>query len=430
LSRYSFLPPSTPWVSSVTGEVKTGAPDADYWTDHLRQPVLFGQATMHLGGADPTHFIEIGPGATCLVSVRENLKPANSLCLRSLNIKKGERTESYFFLDAICQLYKRGRAIHWQPILTGQSVPGLLPGLPFIQQPYWMRGISIDDFAVFATPGLTPTISATDRQKDWHYQLVDAGSPSEPASGKGTTRKFNWLIVGPSGPLLEALTVSIKSRGEDVYCVNADSIGPASLFRRSVETSREAEAEAWSKAIAKIFNLKSRAGAVDWKILYVAGSRQVTEWSASALDEVQRREFGALIPMLQALRQQALVHPVWVLTENAQAVSQAAGARLNLGAAPVWGFCKTLYLEHPEWRGGMIDLTAADPAQTKADNVVRKVVNAEFESCVALRGDRQHVQKIVRAPLSAGKSSPAVSVVSVSPSRNGPWPGGRASWCC
>jgi acyl transferase domain-containing protein/acyl-CoA synthetase (AMP-forming)/AMP-acid ligase II/surfactin synthase thioesterase subunit/acyl carrier protein len=405
LSRYSFLPPSTPWVSSVTGKIKTEAPDADYWTDHLRQPVLFGQATMHLGGTGPTHFIEIGPGATCLVSVRENLKPANSLFLRSLNVKKGERTESYFFLDAICQLYRRGRAIHWQPILTGESVSSLLPGLPFIQQRYWMKGISIDDFAVFATPASRPAISATDSQKDWHYQMewVDAGAPSEPAAGKGTTRKFNWLIVGPSGPLLEALTVSIKSRREEVYCLDADSIGPASLFRRSAETSREARAEAWSKAIARIFNLKSRAGAVDWKILYVAGSGQATEWSAAALDEVQRREFGALIPMLQALRQQGLVHPVWVVTEDAQAVSPAAGAELNLGAAPVWGFCKTLYLEHPEWRGGMIDLSAADPARPKADNVVRKVVNPEFESCVALRGDRQHVQKIVRAPLSAGK---------------------------
>ena len=407
LSGYSFLPPSTPWVSSVTGNVKTDAPDADYWTDHLRQPVLFGEATRHLGGTVPTDFIEIGPGATCLVSVRENLKPVNSLCLRTLNVKKGERTESYFFLDAIGQLYKRGHAIRWQAILSGQSVPRLLPGLHFIRQPYWTKGISADDFSAFATSGLKPTIPQHDDRNDWHYRLewVDAGRLSEPANGKGATRRFNWLVVGTPGPFLEALTSSIESRREEVYCLDAESIGPKSLFRRSAETPRKPGLEAWSKAIAKVVNLKSRAGAKDWKILYVAGRCEVTEWSAPTLEAVQRKEFGALIPMLQALREQGLVHPVWVLTEDAQAVPQAAGARLNLGASPVWGFCKTLYLEHPEWRGGMIDLTAADSARTKAENVVRKVVNPEFESCVALRGHGQHVQKIVRAPVAAAKAT-------------------------
>ena len=96
LSGYSFLPPSTPWISSVSGEIKTDAPDADYWTDHLRKPILFAQATKHLGGAGPTHFIEIGLGP-CLVSVRENLKPPNPCaCVRSTS--KGRTTESYFFL--------------------------------------------------------------------------------------------------------------------------------------------------------------------------------------------------------------------------------------------------------------------------------------------------------------------------------------------
>lgn len=405
LSGYSFLPPSTPWVSSVSGEVKTDAPDADYWTDHLREPILFAQATKHLGGPVATHFIEIGPGATCLVSVRENLKPVNSLCLRSLNVKKGERTESYFFLDAIGQLYKRGHAIYWQTILTGQSVPQGLPGLQFIRQPYWMKGVSADDFSAFATPGLKPAISGHDDQKDWHYQLewVDAGVLSEPAAG--ATRKFNWLVVGTPGPFLNALTNSIKSRHEAVYCLNADSIGRGFLFWRSAQTPRKAKAEAWSKAIAKVFNLKSRAGAKDWKILYVADPCDATEWSASALEAVQLKEFGALIPMLQALREQGLVHPVWVLTEDAQSVPQAASAKLNLAASPLWGFCKTLYLEHPEWRGGMIDLTAADSAPTKAENVVRKVVNPEFESCVALRGRGHHVQKIVRAPPPASRAA-------------------------
>jgi acyl transferase domain-containing protein/acyl-CoA synthetase (AMP-forming)/AMP-acid ligase II/surfactin synthase thioesterase subunit len=407
LSGYSFAAPTTPWISSVTGEVKTDAPDADYWTDQLRQPVLFGQATKHLGGARRAHFIEIGPGATCLASVRENLRPVDSLCLRSLNVKKGDRTESYFFLDAIGQLYKRGHAIHWPAILTGRSVPRLLPGLQFIQQPYWMKGLSAEAFSAFAAPGSKPAISHNDDRKDWHYRLewVDAGALSEPAYGERATRKFNWLVVGTPGPFSEALTYSIEARHEEVYCLSADSIGSDSLFRRSAATPRKADAAAWSKTIAKVVNLKSRVGAKDWKILYVADPGEVTQWSAAALEAVQRREFAALIPMLQALREQGLVHPVWILTEDAQTVPQAAGAKLNLGASPVWGFGKTLYLEHPEWRGGMIDLTAADPVRTKADNAVKKIVNQEFESCVALRGHRQYVQKIVRAPLAAGAAA-------------------------
>jgi acyl transferase domain-containing protein len=90
----------------------TEAPDATYWTDHLRNTVQFAKAVDQLGNEGPLHFIEIGPGASTLAALRECTGGGKSLLLRSLTFKKGDRTESFYFLDSIGKLYTAGMHIN------------------------------------------------------------------------------------------------------------------------------------------------------------------------------------------------------------------------------------------------------------------------------------------------------------------------------
>ncbi|MEL7114883.1 MAG: alpha/beta fold hydrolase, partial [Pseudomonadota bacterium] len=97
---------------------------------------------------------------------------------------------------------------------------------------------------------------------------------------------------------------------------------------------------------------------------------------------------------------QAYIYAVWLLTEGAQAVTEAAPA--HPAAASLWGFGKTLFLEHPTWRGGMIDLDPAANADDLSRQVIAKTLDTAYEATVALRQGRQYRQQITPAPIPAG----------------------------
>src|SRR5690606_9645101 len=125
------------------------------WTEHLLNTVNFKAAANLLPKEGNLHFIEIGPGASTLVAVNDTLNLSDALLLRSLNIKKGERTEDYFFYDSVGKLYQTGINIKWDAIFEGTAYPDRLPGQKFMHKSYWMAGIDAERLAEFANPSGT-----------------------------------------------------------------------------------------------------------------------------------------------------------------------------------------------------------------------------------------------------------------------------------
>jgi acyl transferase domain-containing protein/acyl-CoA synthetase (AMP-forming)/AMP-acid ligase II/surfactin synthase thioesterase subunit/acyl carrier protein len=404
MSAFSFSPPTKKWISALKGEVMTEAPDADYWTDHMRNTVQFGAATEHLKQEKSIHFIEIGPGATTLVAVRENLGASDSLLLRSLNIKKGERTESYFFLDTIGKLFEQGFSIRWDALLSGNFLPHLLPGQQFMHEPYWIKGITAQDFSAFASSANHPKPKVRS-QSDWHYTMewIAKGELPGPPVKDAETRVFNWLVVGPASPLIDALLVELKARNEKAFWVGVKNSDHKTKAKRAAHLRPQAGKADCYAVLDNIISLQSRAGVRDWKMLVVNETAAPPQWTTESLETAQEKTLGLLISLLQSTRKLALVFPVWVISQNAQWIPETDKNTFNPGASPLWGFCKTLFLEHPELRGGMIDLSVSDTALDKADNVIRKVLQPQFESCVAIRKNRQYIQQLVPAPLPAGR---------------------------
>ena len=392
LEAYHFAAPQRAWMSTLTGRRMTEAPGAEHWVRHLRQPVLFAPALAGLGDT-PLDFVEIGPGASALAGARETLGRKEALYLRTLNPKKGERTESFFLLDALCRLYERGAAVDWSPVLSGTARPELLPPQVLERKRYWIKGVTAKDFSAFAPNAAPHAPTTTSPGQNWHYTLAwrEIGGITAPDQGAG--RVPDWLVVGAPGALTQAFIAEAKARGEPVLWI---STGPRSAARPDAMISPGSPVPEWSKALGRIFNLKSRSGEKSWKLLFVDGPGNGA-FTEADIDAAQSRVFGHLIPMLQALHGQGVVCPVWILTQDSQAATP--GDKLNLAAAPLWGFGKTLLLEHPEWRGGQIDLSSRDPVPETARQVLLKILNPAFEPCVALRGSRQFAQCLTPAPL-------------------------------
>ena len=135
----AFEAPKIRWISTLTAEEMTAAPDALYWCRQIRQPVRFRQAIESAASIADT-FLELGPGATlvtlgrrCLAQIAADRDP-NWLCSLS---EAGEDWPS--ILTALAALYRQGRTIRWQGVEPAGGRRVSLPTYPFEHERFWIE---------------------------------------------------------------------------------------------------------------------------------------------------------------------------------------------------------------------------------------------------------------------------------------------------
>ncbi|MET0647638.1 MAG: amino acid adenylation domain-containing protein [Pyrinomonadaceae bacterium] len=136
-ARVSFNRPSLTLVSNLTGAVMTAAPDARYWREHGRRPVLFasGMTALFADGFDA--FIEIGPRPVLTGLARACSPPGGRPLLASM-LAPGAEWETA--LEALSKLYARGAEIDWRGFHRGRAgAPVPLPTYPFQGKRYWFK---------------------------------------------------------------------------------------------------------------------------------------------------------------------------------------------------------------------------------------------------------------------------------------------------
>ncbi|MEM7533723.1 MAG: amino acid adenylation domain-containing protein [Chloroflexota bacterium] len=141
-----YTPPQRTVISNVTGrEITSDIAIADYWVNHVRQPVRFADGVKTLHDMGISTLIEIGPKPTLLGMagrIYEDLPPVSPsphlpLMLPSLRPKQDDLRQ---LLQSLGELYQRGAAVDWvsfnQPY-THRRVP--LPTYPFQRKRYWVE---------------------------------------------------------------------------------------------------------------------------------------------------------------------------------------------------------------------------------------------------------------------------------------------------
>ncbi|WP_212004529.1 type I polyketide synthase [Chitinophaga sp. HK235] len=392
LQQFTFRAPSRRWISSLHGTEMTMAPDADYWIQQTRQAVNFRQALTLIAPESIREFVEIGPGGNTLLAVSETIDCSNTQLLRTLNFRKGDRTEIYFLLEALCRMYSAGAQIHWENILQGQAFPTQIPGQAFQHKRYWLEGLSSDHLTALADHTRQTRVS---RQilRDCFYQIRwnPAGTISADIPEELLREKINWIIAAPAGPVTDQLLQRLKAVQKSVYWFCTSESSDTGQYRPDYHFNVQAVKADYRKALDKIVNLQRTENEREWKIIY--GDASLSEQhSPSSINHISD-SVSMLIPFLQAVKESALVMPLWLLTRHAQPVPDA-GKDLKLSAAALWGFGKTLFLEHPEWRGGMIDISSPEDVSV----LLHKILQPGREHCITLRKGQQYVTQLQPMP--------------------------------
>ena len=159
----SYSLPQIPIVSNLTGELadKTIA-TADYWVEHILQPVQFAKSIEYLDCQQVDIFLEIGTKPTLTGMAKSILD--NKLFLHSLDRQQSDWRQ---ILTTLSQLYTAGFDINWLEVTKDYNANKTsLPTYPWKRQRYW-----------FDIP-LTTQFYKSDRHLDTIHPLVEKIVPT------------------------------------------------------------------------------------------------------------------------------------------------------------------------------------------------------------------------------------------------------------
>ncbi|AOY83395.1 type I polyketide synthase [Moorena producens JHB] len=136
--QITYHQPKIPLISNVTGtKVDNSIATANYWVNHIRQPVKFAasMATLHQQGSEI--FLEIGAKPILLGMGRQCLPEDSGTWLPSLRPGVDEWQQ---ILSSLGQLYIRGAQIDWSGFDRDYSPQKVvLPTYPFQRERYWVE---------------------------------------------------------------------------------------------------------------------------------------------------------------------------------------------------------------------------------------------------------------------------------------------------
>lgn len=124
-------------ISNVSGEqLDEGLTKADYWVNHLRQPVRFADGIQTLCHQGYEVFLEIGPKPILLGMGLQNLPEGKKIWLPTLRPPQKEWQQ---LLASLAQLYIEGVSVDWSRFDDNYIRHRLdLPTYPYQRKSYWV----------------------------------------------------------------------------------------------------------------------------------------------------------------------------------------------------------------------------------------------------------------------------------------------------
>ncbi|MFD7639739.1 type I polyketide synthase [Kitasatospora sp. NPDC059795] len=349
---------SVPFYSSVTGGLlDTKSLDAEYWYRNLRETVEFERATRSLLAAGHRFFVESSPHAVLGVAVGESVEAAGVGAVVLGTLRRGEGGPAQV-LRAVGRAWECGLGVDFSGAFPGARRVDL-PTYAFQRSRYWLTAPAavpaapaedrwddpeLQDPAQLAEtlgvgrealdevlPALATWRSVRNRERkadSWRYHVAWAPLSVAPADGLAGL----WLALRPEADDAAAVLDALGEAGADLLpCVVAD---PGATREHLAALLTETAGE---QPIAGVLSLLS------WEQRPHPAHPDLPGGPALTL------------ALAQALEDAGIDARLWTLTKGT-AVLGGAERPGHVGQAASAALGRTLALEHPHRRGGLIDL--------------------------------------------------------------------------
>jgi amino acid adenylation domain-containing protein len=324
--------PVIPWISTLTGEAMTAAPDASYWRRHCRDAVRFAGGVDALAALECDALVEIGPTPT-LVRLAAQCRP-DARFEGFASLAPGE-DEWQVLLDTIAALYTRGVNLDWRAFDRPYARRRVtLPTYPFQRARHWLpatQDAMQNTDSSTARPGaparrarvlgvlkahIAGLLQASESDVDIHLPFLEMGADS--------------LVMVEAIDLIEqqfGLKLAIRRFFEDLSTIDAlagyiDETLPPDAPAAPAAAPAPAPAVTGAATLAAPAALPIVEGANTFERILVEQTRLMTQFMAQQ-SEIMRLALGGASPS-----------PAPVQTPAAVPVAPAAPSLRPSGAAP------------------------------------------------------------------------------------------------
>jgi acyl transferase domain-containing protein/acyl carrier protein len=432
--------PEIKLISNVTGKLASEeVANAEYWCNHVLQPVLFDQGMQTLAQQKCNFLLEIGPKPTLLGMGKQCLSEAEVDKLVWLASLRPGQSDWQQLLQSLGQLYVQGVAIDWKGFDQDYSRKRVaLPTYPFQEQRYWVESFDNQpaqaEITIAQTPMLhllqqgeiqqlteqvtkTASLSADEQKflpkllealvnqhkqqsiaasiQDWFHKIEWQPKVREIRGVDKKPQIGTWLILADIGGVGKALVEHLQKQGNSCILVypgeSYQSKGDSTWV---INPSRTADFERLLNEVTQL------QGVIHLWNLDTAKS----EVTIAELEKSQVLGCGSVLSLVPALTRHNDLPRLWLVTRGAQSVKTLP----EVTQASLWGMGKVIALEHPEIFGGIVDLSP-EPTSEEISLLLSDIADAQGEDHLAYRGKQRYVARLVRKQLSAKVESCSIS---------------------
>ncbi|NEQ65213.1 MAG: acyltransferase domain-containing protein, partial [Symploca sp. SIO2D2] len=432
--KTTYSQPRIPLISNVTGQlVNWEITTAEYWINHVRQPVQFAQSlkTLHQEGYE--FFLEIGPKPILLGMGRQCLPEEVGVWLPSL--RPGVEAWQQM-LSSLGQLYVQGAKVDWSGFDQNYNREQVvLPTYPFQRERYWVEtkdngyqsngSLTLEDTnteivnllsqgeidtlaqqlekaANFSPeqlqllPEILELLAKQHQQqlaaatiKNWFYQLQ--WQPLSEITLTNDIQPSHWLIFADKTGVAEKLAQKLQEQGQECSLVyRAGKYQQTAVGKYQLNPSLPQEFEQLYKAIVEDSKLPLSRVIHLWSL-----DAPATEGlTIDSLEEAQLWGCGSVLCLLQSVLKTTNFPQLWLVTRGAQSVLSNK-EKLTVAASPLWGLGRVVSLENSQLWGGLVDLDPQTP-EYEVEKLLQLLVNNREEDHLALREEQTYVARLVQ----------------------------------
>ncbi|MBT2427498.1 SDR family NAD(P)-dependent oxidoreductase, partial [Streptomyces sp. ISL-112] len=404
-----------PFFSTVTGGwLDTREMDGGYWFRNLRGRVLFADAVEGLLAEGYRAFVEVSSHPVLTMPVQDMIDRVGEPGVVAGTLRR-EQDSVARFLRSAAEVFVRGVGVDWAGVSAGTGARRVdLPTYAFQHERMWALPPAVAP-AAFADPADTAFWTAVE-QEDVAALTSALGTDENsvaavlPAlSSWRRNRKdrstvdswryrVSWNPVGatPQRPLTGSwLLVSADGHGQEA--LDPDEVADA-LSGQGAEVTRLVLDEACTDR-AVLAERLAEAGEFTGIVSVLAAAEEPDEHTP-----VLTHGLALTVSLVQALGDTGADAPLWFLTRGAVSTGRSDDVT-SPAQALVTGVGWTTALEHPQRRGGVVDLPPA--LDRRAAGRLAAALSGALgdEDQLALRDSGLFTRRIVRA--SADEQHPA-----------------------
>lgn len=352
LNSITFEVPQRTYFSNVTGTWMTpsDAVNPEYWIQHLRHTVRFGEAIAQLLTESNYCFLEVGPGRTLTGLVRRHSGYQGQPLLNSISLTP-QTPETQALLTTLGQLWLRGVSCKWKRYYKGetrQRIP--LPTYPFERQRYWIDPPKNGAMSTFG-------LSRNPDPSQWFY--VPSWKKLSSLPLKPIFRGQSWLIFLDEVGLGAALAEQLMVAGQTVITVALQ--GDRWRSAKAHVTFSAADPQEYLSLLA---SLKSQ-GQFPQHILHLWSFTKPTKVdlrTESILGQTHRGLY-ALLSLVQAIGKLGHFDPVQLSIITNGSYSILGTEVINPIKSTLLGALKVIPQEYPQISCRLIDIEDKAPKE-------------------------------------------------------------------